>query len=202
VQDVREKVLESYCETNNLIFTPARERMATEAQMKDYLHRVVAALHDFIDDENRRVYMHHGMQWHYPEKNQWRWLEIHILPDGSELPKAEAPLIPVPTEPLFGDSLKFEVLDTLSIDDHAEYVIHITTNVREWHPISDTFILRRFNDFKEFHNVLHEYMEQHQVEVGMPEVPEGKYIGRYETRKDPSSSPSVTGVHRFPIAPY
>lgn len=178
VEDTRQQVLQSYCETNNIPFKPRRTRITTEAGMKDFLLRTIAALHDFIDDENKRVYLKHGIQWHYPEKNQWRWLEIHILPDGSEIPKCDPPTSEPPAEPEWGDSLKFEVLDTLSINDHAEYVIHITTNLKAWHPITDTFVLRRFNDFKEFYNLLHEYMEQHEIEIGVPQAPDGSFIGR------------------------
>lgn len=178
VQDKRNEVLAAYCKANDLMFSPARARIATDAQMKEHLQRVLTALHEFIDDENKRIYLPAGVQWHYPEKNQWRWLEIHILPDGSEKPKVAEPLLPIPTSPEFGESLKFEVLDTLSINDHAEYIIHITSNLKEWHPISDTFVLRRFNDFKDFYNKLNEYMEHHEVEIGMPQVPDGSYIGR------------------------
>jgi hypothetical protein len=179
VQDTRERILESYCKTNDLMFSPARDRISTDVQMKDYLQKVLIALHEFLDDENRRVYLSQGVQWHYPEKNQWRWLEIHILPDGVEPPKSEEPLVAAPTEPQFEDSLKFEVLDTLSVNDHAEYIIHITTNLQQWYPIVDTFVLRRFNNFKDFYNKLNEYMEQHEVEIGMPQVPDGSFIGRF-----------------------
>lgn len=178
VRDLRERVLEDWSQQNQQPFTPRRERMTTDAQMKDYLQRVVAALHDFIDDENKRVYLKSGVQWNYPEKNHWRWLEIHVLPDGQTAPPAGEPILPPPTAPEYGDSLKFEVLETVSIDDHAEYVVHITTNLKAWAPTRNTLVLRRFNDFKDFYNTLNEYMDSKAIEVGMPRVGEGSYIGR------------------------
>lgn len=179
IQEKRDETLISYCKSNDLMFSLSRARISTETQMKDFVHKVLTALHEFIDDENSRSYMPVGVQWHYPEKNHWRWLEIHILPDGIKSEPSPEPLVAVPTAPEFGDLLKFEVLDTLSIDDHAEYIIHIKSNLAEWSPIGDTFVLRRFNDFKDFYNKLHEYMDSHDVEIGMPQVPDASYIGRY-----------------------
>lgn len=179
IRDMRERILQEWSQNNKIAFVPGRERMVAEPQMKEYLQRVIAALHDFIDDENKRVYLHNGVQWNYPEKNHWRWLEIHVLPDGAEKVPVTEPLLSPPAEPVFGDSLKFEVLETVTIDDHSEYVVHITTNLKTWHPITDTLCLRRFNEFKEFYNTLNEYMDKKSIEVGMPRVGDGSYIGRY-----------------------
>lgn len=179
VRDLRERVLEDWCKSNALGFSARRGRITTDTQMKDYLQRVIAALHDFIDDENKRVYLKNGVQWNYPEKNHWRWLEIHVLPDGATSTPAPAePLLTVPAEPIYGDTLKFEVIETVSIDDHAEYVVNIETNLKSWAPATKTIVLRRFNDFKEFYNVLNEYMDSKAIEVGMPRVGDGSYIGR------------------------
>lgn len=147
--------------------------------MKTYSQLVIGALHDFIDDENHRIYFKQGVQWTYPERNHWRWLEIQILPTGPLLSEMlPTPLLDVPASPNFGDSLKFEVIDTLSLDDHTEYVVHIICNLKEWYPIVDTYILRRFNDFKAFYDTITAYMEEHSLEVPVPRVREGSFIGR------------------------
>jgi glycerophosphoryl diester phosphodiesterase len=181
-EEQRQDILQSYAKENLLAFKRRRPRITSDAQMKDYLNQVVTALHHFIDDENNRVYLVHGVQWHYPEKNHWRWLEIQILPDGSDKPSppTNSPAFEPPKAPVLGETLKFEVLDTLQRNDHSEYVVHVSSNLPEWYPLTDTFMLRRFNDFKEFYNTLNEYMEEHQVEIGMPCVPDGSFIGRYE----------------------
>lgn len=178
IRDLRERILEQWSKENGLTFRGYRERMTTDAHMKAYLQCVIIALHDFIDDENKRVYLKSGVQWNYPEKNHWRWLEIHVLPDGQQIVPPGQPLLTLPVEPQYGDTLKFEVLETVTIDDHVEYVVHIATNLKSWAPVTNTLVLRRFNEFKEFYNTLNEYMDAKGIEVGMPRVGDGSYIGR------------------------
>lgn len=181
-RDKRDVILRHYKVDNDIPYVEIRPRPRTEGELQAYQMQVTEALHAFLDNENARIYLPLNIEWNYPEKNSWRWLEINVLPDGSSpLQKLPTPKFQIPTKPTFSDMLRFEVLEsTIEVSGHTEYIIKIVTELESWYPITSTCVLRRFNDFKSFYGELNKYTEENNIDIGIPEIPEGSFIGRYE----------------------
>lgn len=96
-----------------------------------YQQHIARCLANFIHDENEKHYTTKGIQWYSPEKNNWKWLEIHILPaeiaeKAKEVDAASAKIFqPDPQAPEFGDAMKIQVSDPIDVGDHTEYLVTV-----------------------------------------------------------------------------
>lgn len=96
-----------------------------------YQQAIAKCMNNFIHDENETHYTMKGIQWYSPEKNSWKWLEIHILPadvtaGAAKGEAAESKLFQQPSsKPEFGEALKIQVSDPLDVGDHTEYLVTV-----------------------------------------------------------------------------
>lgn len=155
-----------------------RERIKTEDALKAFYDKVSKWLQSFIEDENIRVYLPKGVQWYSPDKNHWKWLEIQILPEAESIPSEQVVKFPIPEPPEFGLYLEFKVGPNIESNGHTEYLIELNTNVKEYYPYTKHYSLRRYNDFKTFHQQLKMYMYNQNIDIRLPDLPEPKVLGR------------------------
>lgn len=177
-EEIRKKKIMEILHKRGIDPPPFRERIKTEKELKEFQERCSLWIKEFISDENNRVYIHKGVQWYNPDKNFWRWIEIHVLPDDQEKPKAQEPSKPLPEAPIFGDNIEFTIDEVIEISDRTEYFITIQTNLKNWFPYNVHYVLRRYNEFKLFHRNLEEYMTTQKIEGNLPKLPEKKVLGR------------------------
>lgn len=177
-EEIRKKKIVEILHAKGIDPIPFRERIKTEKELKEYQERCSTWIKEFINDENNRIYIHKGVQWYNPDKNFWRWIEIHVLPDDQEKPKVMLPAKPLPEAPVFGDSIEFRIDDTVEIGDRTEYLIMIKTDLKNWYPYTNHYVLRRYNEFKIFHKRIEEYMQTQKIEGELPKLPEKKVLGR------------------------
>jgi len=156
---------------------PFRERIKTEKQLKEFQDRCSSWIKDFIGDENHRTYIHKGVQWYNPDKNFWRWIEIHVLPDDQEKPSKISASKPIPEPPEFGNFIEFKIDDTIEFSGRTEYFLTVQTNIKNWYPYTVHYVLRRYNEFKLFHEELTEYISTLKIEGNLPDFPGKKVLG-------------------------
>lgn len=191
-EEKRRKVFIDMLRKRNIEPPPYRERIKTEKELKDFQDRCSQWVQKFIDDENERVYIHKGVQWYNPDKNLWRWIEIQVSKsslsddvslknkskedgDVDDINNNKKSLIP----PEFGQKIEFNIRDTIDMDGHTEYFISVQTNIKEWYPYTTHYVLRRYNDFKEFYETMKDVMVQLGIDTtNLLPFPEPKVIGR------------------------
>lgn len=157
---------------------PFRERIKTEEALKAFYEKGSQWLQAFIEDENARVYISKGVQWYSPDKNQWKWIEIQVLQDKDDIPKAKEVKHEITKAPEFGQYIEFIVGPNIERNNHTEYLIEIKTNIKEYYPYFNHYVLRRYNEFKAFHQQLKMYMYAQNIEIRLPDIPSPQVLGR------------------------
>lgn len=135
LEEQRSRIVLQLCKERGWELPPlllTRPRITNDKDLRRYQQQIAKMLGHFIHDENEKHYTKKGIQWYSPEKNNWKWLEIHILPQEVADASANAPPTPQklyqaeePSKPEFGNVLRIQVTDPLDVGDHTEYLVTV-----------------------------------------------------------------------------
>lgn len=197
-EEARKRKICEVFEKKNQAPPPYRPRIKTERELKEFQDKCSTWLQAFIDDENNRKYLHKGVQWYNPDKNFWRWIEIQVLPDDQEKPEPNPPSRPLPEEPESGQDMELNIVDTVDLDGHTEYLISVETNILNWYPYMKHHVLRRYNEFKAFYGKLKNFMvEQGLNPSNLPALPKAKVMGYKSKSTVADRSNKFQGILNF-----
>lgn len=183
-EEKRRKIINEMLVNRNIVPPSYRLRIKSEKELKEFQDQCSTWVQSFIDDENERVYIHKGVQWYNPDKNLWRWIEVQVSsvksdPKGESMDDESRNLKPRASPPDFGQKIEFNVRDTIDFGGHTEYFVSVQTNLSVWYPYSSHYVLRRYNDFKEFYEQITKVMQQQGIDgKNLLPFPEAKVIGR------------------------